>query len=303
MNFKVKTDKFSLRITPDVVYKDAGADTGYRFFYLKYAYATFAPKKELQFTFGLQGNPWIGGYTNIWGDLGVIEKPHLDLLKMINGSADVGFAIHSGYKKEKERLFGMLDYWIGILNGEGYKKWDDGMLKDFAARVGIVPVDNDDMIAGGAVMYSLQFGDTYSSVNDRAHLISVLAHFHLKKFFHIQWEGFMKTQAIDADGDNEADDEKNRFMGMSILAIGHLIKDRLDLFFRFDGFKEALAGTDWSTYTLVNQFKAGVNIKIHPKYLWVLPNVVWAGAYNQDGFQAYTNELHFNVDFQAKFKF
>jgi len=300
LNFKSKpVDKLSIRVTSDV--ETSGDD--YRELYLKYAYASYTVANNINATFGLQATHWVGYVDGFWGYRFFMKS--LTDNTGVQSSADVGFSISTGTKKS-ERIADILDLWVGIINGAGYKKFEASTksLKNPAVRVGVTPIDNDQMVMGIAVGYMYDFNkgedtdfDGNDTDNNIEHIVTGLLRFEMKKLFYFHVEGMYGQLDKDTDTDTGNNDKTTKYMGISVVGIFNAVPDLLDVVGRFDMYNPDLDADPKKTYMTA---VGGINYKVDKKMLWVMPNVKcsWESVDKQD--KKNTN-LSINLDVQAKF--
>ena len=317
-------DKLSVRVTGD--FESEANDSGkYRYFYLKYGYATYKPMDFVNVTFGLMKTHWVGWVDDNWG-YRILSKSLLDKYGLC-GSTDVGLAIHSGVKEPKDRIAGMIEYYVGLTNGVGYKHFEEAEddLKNFSLRLGIVPVDGD-MKAGLWLGYLRDFNtpkdidgdgaitsvDTKDLPNKNAeHIFSLLGFIQMKNLIYAHVEGFYGMYDTDTDVDDPSTaltKTKFNYMGIGVNVVFSAVPDLLDVVAQF----EYIDPTNENIAAKYAKFKVtgkddtqmstmfGINYKLDKKMLWIIPNVTvdWL---NIDGVDDKQTNLAVNVDVQAKF--
>jgi len=304
LDFKTKpVDKVQVRATTDISTKSDAA----RYLFMKYAYASYSPFKFLAATFGLQPTPWVA-YVVGWSGYRILDGA-IPTNYGVQSTSDVGFSISSGFKKKEERIADMIDFWIGLLNGGGYKAFekDKASLKNFSARIGVTPLDNSEMDLGIGLAYTLDFNDKEGDNDDvdknQEHIIYSLVHFHLKELVYFHIEGIYGMYKPNKD-DTSLD--YNYMIIQAFFAV-HAVPDLLDVVGRFD-YSDPTDKTNAKGYKDDVDYRAmgGINYKVDKKMLWVIPNVAisWKDKYDTSTGDKYDDkftDVSINVDVQAKF--
>ena len=281
-------DGVGFRITTDA---ESNGDE-YRKLFLKYTYGSYKAFDHALFKFGLIETHWIS-YICSFSKYRILGKT-INGERSIQSSADLGFSLESGYKNKEDRIFGIFDYHISLVNGMGFKKFEEmnDDLKNFLIRVGATFLDNKKIRFGVATGYILDFNKGTDEDLDNEHIINGLMHFSMKDYFTFYIESVYGIYIKDKNNRNL----DYKYGGLSGLLAYHLIKNKVDILASFEFFNPNIENNETKFYTLLT----GFNYKVNKKSLWLIPNVKikWEDSKNIEN---YGTDLSINFDMQTKF--